>query len=566
MAQAVEKIALNEFLERGLLDEDKMQSCLRIERDTGKSLWRIAIEQGYVTEEDALRVFAEILDIPFYGKIDDREVPREFVERVSLQYARGNALIAVGRGGNCLEVAMQNPLNLRALDDLSVLLGLEIEPALATTDQIVKLINKAYQDRDESLGEVLEEISEEELAGLTRSVESSEDLLDMANKAPIIKLVNMFILRALRLRATDIHIHPYEDKSVVRYRIDGILYDIDQPPKRLHEAVVSRVKVLGRMDIAERRFPQDGRATIRVADREIDLRISSVPTSHGERIVMRILDKSGGLLNLEEIGLSDENLEKVSSLIRFSHGIFLLTGPTGSGKTTTLYAALNRINTPDKNIITIEDPIEYQLPGISQIEVVEKKGLTFAECLRDVLRQDPDVLMVGEIRDEETARVAIQCALTGHLVLSTVHTNDAPSATTRLLDLGVEPYLVSSSVIAVMAQRLVRLTCHECKQPYKPEEKALESIGLHEAKVVYRGRGCERCMNSGYFGRTGIYELMIVDDTVRRQIMERMDASLIKKGCVERGMKTLRMDGADKVKRGLTTIEEVLRVTQMDIF
>jgi len=566
MAQTIESKLIDELQGSGLLDAEKIESCRRIQQDTRKSLWRIAVEQGYLSEKSVLEVFSRLLDIPFVPQIDHLEVPRLFIDKVSLQYARSQTVIGVGIENGRMKVATQNPLNLRTLDDLAVVLSMEVEPVFATTEQIVRLINKAYQGEGESLNELLDELDDEALAGLARSVESSEDLLDMANKAPIIKLVNMFILRALRLRASDIHIHPYEDKVIVRYRIDGMLYDMDQPPKRLQEAIISRVKVLGRMDIAERRFPQDGRATIRVADREIDLRISSVPTSHGERIVMRILDKSGGLLKLEDIGLSEENLQKIYALLTFSHGIFLLSGPTGSGKTTTLYAALNRINTSEKNIITIEDPIEYQLPGISQIEVVEKKGLTFAEGLRSVLRQDPNVLMVGEIRDHETARVAIQCALTGHLVFSTVHTNDAPSAATRLLDLGVEPYLVSSSVIAVMAQRLVRLICRQCAEPFEPSERDVASIGLPPGTIAYRGKGCDHCMNSGYYGRTGIYELMIVDDTIRAQIMAREGASVMKKGCVERGMKTLRMDGAEKVRKGLTTIEEVRRVTQMDIF
>ncbi|MHC4713995.1 MAG: GspE/PulE family protein [Planctomycetota bacterium] len=379
--------------------------------------------------------------------------------------------------------------------------------------------------------------------------------------------MNLILSRALRQRASDVHLQPYEDRLQVRYRIDGILYDRILIPKSVQDAVISRVKVMAGMDIAEKRLPQDGRASIKVADREVDLRISAVPTEFGERIVLRLLDKGSRLYGLEELGLSGADHRRFKKLIEFSHGIVLVTGPTGSGKTTTLYAALQKLNRTEKNVLTIEDPIEYQLRGVSQMQV-GGKGLTFALGLRHVLRQDPDVIMVGEIRDNETARIAVQAALTGHLVFSTLHTNDASGAITRLLDIGVEPYLVASSVISVMAQRLVRLICPHCREGYRPEEEALAEIGLTSADLadgfVYRGTGCAECMDTGYLGRTGLYELLAVDDAVRGGILERQSANAIKADAVRRGLVTLRADGAGKVARGVTTIEEVLRQTQTD--
>ncbi|MBI2901799.1 MAG: Flp pilus assembly complex ATPase component TadA, partial [Planctomycetes bacterium] len=419
--------------------------------------------------------------------------------------------------------------------------------------------------------EALDTLDEGDLLGLTAEVEVSEDILDVANKAPIIKLVNMVLFQALKMRASDVHLQPYEDRLQVRYRIDGILYDMEAVPKKVQEAVISRIKVMGKMDIAERRLPQDGRATIKLGDGEVDIRISSVPTNHGERIVMRLLDKSARLYEVEELGLDDqENLDTLKKLIDASHGIVLVTGPTGSGKTTTLYASLKRINSVENNVLTIEDPIEYHLPGISQIEVNYKKGLTFAAGLREILRQDPDVIYIGEIRDKETATIAIQSALTGHLVFSTLHTNDAPGAVTRLIDLGVEPYLVSSSVIGVIAQRLVRMICKHCKETYKPTAESLSDVGLKLDAVpegtLWRGHGCPGCLNSGYLDRTAIYEIFPIQDWGREMVMNRAGSTFIKAEAIKRGMRTLRMDGARKVLKGQTTPEEVLRVTQMDQF
>ncbi|MBI4616768.1 MAG: Flp pilus assembly complex ATPase component TadA, partial [Planctomycetes bacterium] len=432
-------------------------------------------------------------------------------------------------------------------------------------------INKAYE-KDREMGDVLEGLEfEGDLESLAEDLEGTADLLDVAQQAPIIKLVNSVLHQALRKRASDIHIQPLEDSLKIRLRIDGNLYDYLDPPKKIQDAIISRVKVMGKMDIAERRIPQDGRATIRVGDREVDLRISIVPTAFGERVVFRLLDKGAKLFSLPEVGLADKALELVNTFINFNHGIILVTGPTGSGKTTTLYAALSTINAPDINIMTIEDPIEYHLRGISQMQILPKKGLTFAAGLRSLLRQDPDVMMVGEIRDEETARIAIQAALTGHLVFSTIHTNDAPSSVTRMLDIGVEPYLVSSSVICVIAQRLVRRICENCKTEYEATLDEVADLGIDPdaipGGVLHKGAGCEKCMDTGYWGRVAIFEVLPITERVRQFIMQRNGASEIKRHAVETGlMRTLRMDGAAKVLRGETTVEEVLSVTQMDIY
>ena len=392
-------------------------------------------------------------------------------------------------------------------------------------------------------------------------------MLDVVNRPPVIRLVNDILFRALQLRASDIHIHPYEAKIQIRYRIDGILYDTLTLNRNVLSLVISRIKVMAGMDIAERRMPQDGRCSVRVGQREIDLRVSTVPTSFGERSVLRILDKSTGLFTLNELGMWSGDLDKFDRNINRSHGVIFVTGPTGSGKSTTLYACLNRIDSTQKNVMTIEDPIEYQLEGISQMQVAAKKGVTFVNALRHVLRQDPDVIMVGEVRDEETAAMSIQSSLTGHLVFSTLHTNDAAGAVSRLLDFNVEPYLVSSSLIAILAQRLIRRICPDCKEPYKPLPQELKELGV-AADVAgasfYNGAGCEKCFDTGYRGRVGIFELMIINEEIRDMIYHRQSAGVIKKKAVEYGMQTLRMDGARKAFDGVSTIAEVLRVTQAD--
>ncbi len=552
-----------------ILPLEKLTECMDICMSTGDSLDKVLVERGYLTEVQMLKLFSACMGYPYHEKLVEKRAPDPFLARVPIQFARSHCLCAVRQDNGTMEVATAAPLETHAMDELALMLDCEIQPVFSTRTEITSLINRSYQQKVGMVDEMLDEIDDDELAGIAKEVEQSTDVLEMANKAPIIKLVNMVMFNALRMRASDIHLQPFEDRLQVRYRIDGILYDREAIPKKVQEGVLSRVKVMGKMDIAERRLPQDGRATIRVGDSEVDVRISSVPTSHGERIVLRILDKTARLLELSQIGLDQDNLDIIKKVIDCTHGIIFVTGPTGSGKTTTLYAALQKVDTTENNVLTIEDPIEYQLPGVSQIEVSTKKGLTFARGLRSIVRQDPDIIFVGEVRDLETAEIAIQSALTGHLVFSTLHTNDSAGAVTRLLDLGVEPYLVASSLICAIAQRLVRVICMECKEPLVTDPSVLESIGIDperaRGKKLYHGRGCGHCFSTGYHDRTGIYEIMLVNDRVREQIIGRSGSNTIKQEAVVRGLRTLRMDGAQKVLDGLTTAEEVMRVTQMDI-
>jgi general secretion pathway protein E len=562
---------LKRILEREkLYVQDKFEEWVHLAKTTHQTLDRVLATSGYLTEAQMLRVFGECLGLPVLDRVVEETVPPEFIQKVPVQFARHHNLIAIGKANGTVRVASCSPLDTHPIDELSAMLDRIVEPVLASRSEITALINRAYQSKVDVVDEMLEQFDEDDLAGLAKEVEGSQDLLDIANKAPIIKLVNMILFQALKMRASDVHIQPYEDKLQIRYRVDGILYDMMAPPKKIQDAVLSRIKIMGKMDIAERRLAQDGGANVKLGDSDVDIRISSVPTIYGERIVMRLLDKSSRLYDMEELGLEGSEVDVFKRLVDASHGIVLVTGPTGSGKTTSLYAALKKINTIEYNVMTIEDPVEYHLPGISQIEVNTKKGLTFGAGLRSIVRQDPDIIFVGEIRDIETATIAIQASLTGHLVFSTLHTNDAPGAITRLLDLGVEPYLVASSVIGVVAQRLVRLICKHCKTEYKPTEREIIGIGLATKDVpggvLWKGRGCPYCLNSGYQDRTAIFEIFTVDDLVRDQTMKRIGSTFIKSDAIKRGMRTLRMDGARKVLSGRTTPEEVMRVTQMDTF
>jgi len=559
--------------ENQLLDEERLAEVFRLEHETGQSFDKIILHKGYMSENDVLRTLAFALEVPYFPSLATSVVPEDFLQTVPVQFARNYALVAVGRENGAVRVATAFPLDTHPMDDLANMLHCEVEPVLAPRAEITALINRAYKGKAGIVDETMDGLKEDEILKEAVALDENEDLLVTANKAPIIRLVNMILFQALKMRASDVHFQPFPDRLQVRYRIDGVLYDMEAPPKKVQDAILSRLKVMGGMDIAERRLPQDGRATVKLGDSDVDIRISSVPTSHGERIVLRLLDKGARLYDLAEIGLETDNLGLVEKFIDYQHGIILVTGPTGSGKTTTLYAALARVNSSQLNVITLEDPIEYQLDGISQIQINEKKGLTFAKGLRHLLRQDPDIMMVGEVRDAETARISIQAALTGHLVYSTLHTNDAASTVTRLLDIGIEPYLVASSLLCVIAQRLVRRICPACKIDYTAEAdevRELKAIGLDIAQFpggrLFKGTGCPDCFNTGYVDRTGIYEILPVDEIVKNQVMERAGSTTIKRTSIERGCRTLRMDGAKKVLGGVTTSDEVLRVTQLDAF
>ncbi len=554
-----------------IVDPDQLIKFLQ--ENTGQNrLDETLLNCPYFTEESVLKLFAEALGWQFLPEVSAKAVPAQFIDAVPATYAQHHYLIGIKTQSNDSElmVVLSKPLDANALDNVSKMTGMPVRAAIATRAAITSAIDVAYEQRTTVIEEVADELDSQNLDRLIDEVSTSDDLLDVVNRPPVIRLVNDILFRALQLRASDIHVHPYESKIQIRYRIDGILYDVLSLNRNVLPLVISRIKVMAGMDIAERRLPQDGRCSVRLGQREIDLRISTVPTSFGERSVLRILDKSTGLFKLDELGLWEDDLKKFDSLLNRSHGVIFVTGPTGSGKSTTLYACLNRINSSEKNVITIEDPIEYQLEGISQIQVASKKGMTFATSLRHVLRQDPDVIMVGEVRDVETARMAIQSSLTGHLVFSTLHTNDSAGAITRLLDLGVEPYLVSSSLIAVIAQRLVRKVCPDCKKIQIPSPHELRELGLGIASsetggTFFTGQGCEKCFKTGYRGRTGIYEMMMISEEIQNLIYQQNTAGVIKKIALKTGMQTLRMAGARKVIEGITTISEVLRVTQADI-
>jgi general secretion pathway protein E len=493
--------------------------------------------------------------------IRDEDVELSLIKEVPLSFARGNRVMPLRREDGCLLAAVSDERGILALWDLSKSLGLKPVPLSVAPGVLMDAINRFYGQIG-SAEEVMDNITGEDLASVATVFEKPRDILELTGEAPIIRLLNAFLQQAVKERASDIHVEPYEKELEVRMRVDGILHRVLSPPKIIQDALISRVKIMANLDIAEKRLPQDGRIRLLVGGRDVDIRVSTIPTIYGERAVLRLLDRKQGVLGLWEVGLNQEDERRLGELLQRTNGILLVTGPTGSGKTTTLYAALNRIHTEEKNIITVEDPVEYQLKGIGQMHVNPKIGLTFASGLRSILRQDPDVIMVGEIRDFETAEIAIQASLTGHLVLSTLHTNDAPSSLTRLIDMGVEPFLVASSLIGALAQRLVRVICPHCKESYKPTPEEARYIS---SSILYRGKGCEKCGDKGYLGRTGIFELLLISDDIRHMITEKIDSQSIKNFAISKGMKVLRIDGFEKAMKGITSIEEVLRVTQKDV-
>jgi len=556
--------------ERGVR-QDKVDTMLQRSRETGEKLDTALVESGLLAESEMLEYYATQLGLPFEGDLSKYKPLPKFSEKVPVAFARNYNLVALGELNGTVRVATCRPLDLYPMDELAGLLRQPLEPVLAPRVEISELINRSYAQKTEVSDEVERELEADGMLETEFDFDEKTDILNIATAAPIIKLVNTIFSQSLRMRASDIHIQPSEHKLQIRYRVDGVLYDVMTPSKKLQDAIVARIKVMGKMDIAERRLPQDGRASVKMGDNDVDLRISTIPTNYGERVVIRLLEKSNKQFNLADIGFGKAHEDTFRTYLEYSNGIILLTGPTGSGKTTTLYAAIASINRPDINILTIEDPIEYQMPGASQVEVNEKKGLTFARALRSFVRQDPDVILVGEIRDLETAQIGIQSALTGHLVFSTLHTNDAPSTVTRLVDLGVEPFLVSSSVICVVAQRLTRRICKECKRTYVPDERELRSFDLTMADLpdgfLYQGAGCEACFKTGYTGRTGIHEIMPINETIKQQIVEKLPAGEIKRVAVQQGgLLTLRMDGIKKALAGKTTLSEIATITQRDTF
>jgi general secretion pathway protein E len=555
------------FLEKGLIDEEELKTALNLQAESREKIGKLLVDLGYVSEKDCLAVVSEHLGFRAIGEAEYPPAP--VVENVlTLRFMKQCKFVPVALEDKVLTLAMTDPLDQATLDSVRQATGFEVKPLLGAESEIMEAIEKYYGSAASTFGRIIEGIDEGNIENLADEIEDIEQLKDLASEAPVIRLVNLIMQRAIETRASDIHIEPFEKDLKVRYRIDGILHDVESPPKKLKAAVISRVKIMSKINIAERRLPQDGRIKLKVMGKDVDLRVSTLPTLYGESVVMRILDKSNrNLYDIRRLGFPEDSLKEFEGLIRRPHGILLVTGPTGSGKTTTLYSALDTINQPDKKIITIEDPIEYQMDGINQIQVQAQIGLTFGAGLRHIVRQDPDVIMVGEIRDLETAEIAIRAALTGHLVFSTLHTNDAPSAITRLIDMGAEDYLIASSLIGVLAQRLVRVICPHCKEEVHPVSEMLDEIGFkygngREPTRFYEGRGCDRCSQTGYIGRVGIYELMPVNDDIRKLTVGKADSGQIRKKATEFGMRSLRDDGWLKVRQGTTTIFEVLRVTQ----
>ncbi len=549
------------LLEKGLIEPGHLSEAMSLRKKEGVRLDRALVRLGYISEESLLKIMSEELAIPLID-LSTVQIDVETLRSLPAKLVYRKNLVPVARQNGTLTVATSDPFDLYAFDELRLLTGLAIQPALAPEEEISKLIKTHYGVGGDTIDEMM---GTDDLEVVSETSPENEDLLEMAQEASVIKLVNEIFLEALNERASDIHVEPYENRLVVRYRVDGVLHEPSMPPQigRFQAAIISRIKILANLNIAEKRLPQDGRIKFKVGNRQVDVRVSVIPMLYGEGIVMRILETSTVLFTLPELGMAQDTFKIFKDVIARPHGILLVTGPTGSGKTTTLYAALQAMVSPEIKLVTIEDPVEYHLDGVNQIQVSQKTGLTFARGLRAVLRHDPDSVMIGEIRDLETAEAAIQAALTGHLVLSTLHTNDAGSAATRLLDMGVEPFLVTSTLAAAMAQRLVRTICTECKEAYEPDpEQMPEDFKYERGMKLWRGAGCRKCRDTGYRGRTGLFELMVADNAISEKIMARASAGDITAVAVARGLRLLREDGWIKVRAGITTPEEVMRSTK----
>jgi len=550
------------------LSQPQLEEALKVQAKEGGLLGEILIRRNILTPHEIMRALCAQIGISFVDDLKPNEVDPSLTNAIPINYAKTKEALPIGKEtgprGDVLIVAVADPFNESIIDDLQVLTGLPVKIVVSTSMRIQDAINRVYERNTSNLVEKIEGDFEDtyDLEGPIDILEATED------DAPVIKFVNSLLFRALKEKASDIHIEPFEKEFVVRYRIDGVLYDIIRQPKKAHAAISSRIKVMGLLDIAEKRLPQDGRIKIKIAGKDVDIRLSTVPTIYGERIVMRILEQSGNVLDLHQLGFPEKSRNEIEKLIFRKYGIILVTGPTGSGKTTTLSACLVKLNSSERNILTVEDPIEYQIHGINQVQVNTKIDLTFAAALRAFLRQNPDIIMVGEIRDKETAEIAINASLTGHLVLSTLHTNDAGGAATRLVDMGVEPFLVASSVLGVVAQRLIRKVCLKCRQPHVPTEFEMHELGLTRlppGAKIFKPVGCASCSQSGYSGRTVAHELLMIDDKIRTLIVKGADSGTLKKAAVENGMVSLRDDAISKVLQGITTIDELMRATHAEV-
>lgn len=554
------------LVDKGVLTPEKLQECLLVQKGSDLKIGQIIIKKNYAEEKDVFEALALQNGLKFMPLLDFHD-ENKILLTLPPHFLKNNRLVPFHVEDDRIKVALDDVFNLQPFDDLRRLFpSYKIERVLSTGHEISRLLNSYFESAETaSTEDIIEDLEESDFEILSTTASETTDLLDMANEAPIIRLVNTIIRQAVSERASDIHFEVFEKDIVVRFRIDGILYRMYTPPKKYQEAVISRIKIMANLNIAENRLSQDGRIQIKIGGKEIDIRVSAIPTHYGERLVLRLLNKSDIDFSLDSLGFSKAMLKKYDELINITHGIILVTGPTGSGKSTTLYSMLTRLNSKEVNILTVEDPIEYQIYGIGQMQIRPKIGLTFASGLRSILRQDPDIIMVGEIRDTETAQIAVQSALTGHRVFSTIHTNDAASGVTRLMDMGIEPYLITSSVNAFLAQRLVRKICPNCIESYKPDPKELLRAGIMKSSlkkgVLYKGKGCDKCLNTGYSGRIGIFELLPLSDEIKRLIMTREDAGKIKAQGIKEGMVLLHEDGISKVIDGITTLEEVMRVS-----
>lgn len=542
------------MIEAEILNKDKLDKALDIQKKTGERLGKVLLNLGYITEKDMIEVLELQLGVP-HVSLSELSISQEVATSIPVAIAERYQVIPIKKEGKKLTLAMVDPTNFYAIDDVRMVSACEIVPVIATERDVMRAISRSY-GVSELVEKAVNKLKPEDTVA-TSDVQTAED-------APIIAIVNSIFSQAIRERASDIHIEPQDKNLRVRFRIDGVLKEMSVFTRDIYAAIISRIKIMAEMDIAERRIPQDGRIKIVEAGREIDIRVSTLPTIIGEKVVMRILDKKAIILDINRLGFSEDNLKIFKNLYIQSYGMILVTGPTGSGKSTTLYSTLGEINTPEKNIITVEDPVEYRMEGINQVQVNHKAGLDFASALRSILRQDPNIVMLGEIRDGETADIAIRAALTGHLVLSTLHTNDAPGAITRLIDMGVEPFLVASAVLGTLAQRLVRVICRECKESYVPApdsiERAFLGVGADERVILYRGRGCSSCNQSGYRGRMSIHEVMPVNAEVRELTNKRASTDEIRAAAVKIGMTSMQSDGINKALQGFTTVQEVMRV------
>jgi type IV pilus assembly protein PilB len=555
------------LLKRGIVSLDQLGEAEKMSKDTGIPVGDCLVKLEYASSDDVTRAMAKFHKLEYFDLRQNR-IPENVIELVPESVARENGVLPVAMDENTLKIVLSDPFDLETIEKLRFILNRKIETALASKQAILESINQYYgQVEGESADSMLQEFTDTAI-DFTETEEDSSGMADTMDESspPVVRLVNLMIGEAVQLRASDIHVEPFEDRVRIRYRIDGVLVERDSPPRRMLAAIISRIKILSKIDISERRRPTDGRIKITVGDKALDLRVSVIPTNHGQSAVMRLLDKDNIKVGIRQLGLAEKDFREFQSLIKRPNGIILVTGPTGSGKTTTLYAALNALNRPDRKIITAEDPVEYYLPGINQVEVRHNIGLDFARIIRAMLRQAPNIILVGEMRDSETASMGIQASLTGHLVFSTLHTNDAPSAVTRMVDMGVPGYLVASSVIAVLGQRLVRTICPRCKQKFKPTDNVLKDSGLPPELIKHaefaKGKGCTYCQRSGYRGRLGIYELMMVNSRIREMMFKSTSTQLIREAAISQGMTTLYADGMRKVVKGITTFEEVYRVAK----